>query len=182
MARKGGPAGRKSLAAVIRRILGYLRPYRLLVWGVFFYITLSIGLDLAGPKLLGTVLDILRLAPGSDTAARSEMYRAVVVYGGSFLGLGLLAPLFNFPKELLRTRLNTNVLCDLRVELYEAIQGLCFRYHHHNRSGELITQTTRDIYRIHSFHAETIFLAAEFALVAGGSAVLIALSDLRLAL
>jgi ATP-binding cassette subfamily B protein len=169
-----------GLFEVIRRILHYLRPYPVLVLGTFFYLALSIGLDLAGPKLLGTALNTLRLSPGASTPSLAELRSVLLVYGLCFLGAGLLAQLFNFRKELLRTKLSTRVLCDLRVQLYAAIQGLCFRFHDVNRSGELITKTTRDIYRIHSFYAETIFLAAEFTVMGGGAALLIALTDLRL--
>jgi len=171
-----------GLIEVIRRILQYLRPYPVLVLGVFFYLALSIGLDLAGPKLLGTALNALRLTPGASAPSREELRSALLVYGLCFLAAGVLAQLFNFRKEVLRTRLSTRVLCDLRVQLYAAIQGLCFRFHDDNRSGELITKTTRDIYRIHSFYAETIFLAAEFTVMGGGAAILIALTDLRLLL
>ncbi len=170
------------LGEVIRRILRYLRPYRRLTAGVFLFLFLSIGLDLSGPWLLGKSIDLLRESQGASPAERGALYHSVAVLGGCFLLLGLLAQLTNFRKEVLRTRLGVNVLCDIRVELYDAIQGLCFRFHDANRSGELITRTTRDIYRIHSFYAETIFLAAEFALVAGGAAALIALCDVRLAL
>src|ERR1051326_785818 len=169
----GASGARMSLPRVIRRILSYLKPYRLLVCGVFFYIALSIGLDLTGPKLLGSALDTLRQNAGTGAAARLEVYRTVVAFGLAYLLVGLLAQAFNLRKELLRTRLNPSVLCDIRVELDGAIQSLCFRFHDQNRSGELITKTTRDIYRIHSFQAETIFLAAEFVLVAGGAAIMI---------
>src|SRR5262245_17943655 len=180
MATTGNAASRMGLGEVTRRILHYLRPYPFLVGGVFFYLALSIGLDLAGPKFLGTALNTLRLPPGSAPLASGELHSVLLVYGLCFLGAGLLAQVFNLRKELLRTRLSTRVLCDLRVQLYAAIQGLCFRFHDVNRSGELITKTTRDIYRIHSFYAETIFLAAEFAIMGGGAALLIALTDLRL--
>jgi ABC-type multidrug transport system fused ATPase/permease subunit len=176
------PEKRMSFREVAWRILQYLRPYPLLVTGVFFYLAISIGLDLAGPKILGTAIDTLRLSPGLDEASRAAVYRSVAAYGVGFLALGFLAQLSNFRKELLRTRLNTTVLCDLRVQLYSALQGLCFRFHDANRTGELITKTTRDIYRIHNFYAETIFLAAEFLFIGGGAAVLIGLSDIRLAL
>ncbi len=170
------------LGEVIRRILRYLLPYRRLTAGVFFFLFLSIGLDLSGPWLLGKSIDLLRQSQGASAAERTAIYRSVAALGGCFLILGLLAQLTNFRKEVLRTRLGVNVLCDIRVELYDALQGLCFRFHDANRSGELITRTTRDIYRIHSFYAETIFLAAEFVLMAGGAAALIALCDVRLAL
>src|SRR5262245_19768888 len=125
----GATTTRLKLGQIAWRILGYLRPYRLLCSGVFFFIALSIGLDLAGPKLLGTALDVLRLASGADAEARGELYRIAFTYGVSFLGLGVLAQLCVFRKEVLRTRLNTSVLCDIRTQLYAAIQGLCFRFH-----------------------------------------------------
>src|SRR5262245_31288159 len=182
MAITGNAASRMGVFEATGRILQYLRPYPFLLAGVFFYLALSIGLDLAGPKFLGIALNNLRLVSGAGPAASGDLRSLLLVYGLCFLGAGLLAQVFNLRKELLRTRLSTRVLCDLRVQLYAAIQGLCFRFHDVNRSGELITKTTRDIYRIHSFYAETIFLAAEFAVMGGGAAILIALMDVRLLL
>ncbi|HVR74083.1 MAG TPA: ABC transporter ATP-binding protein [Planctomycetota bacterium] len=171
------------MAAVIFRILGFVRPHTVLLTGVYAYLTLALACELAGPAILGSVMDLLIAVGGADMpATRESILAEVLVHGAAFLVVGLVGQLLNFRKEVLRTRLNTRVLCDIRVKLYSAVQGLSFRYHDANHSGDLITKATRDVYSVHTLYAETIFLGVEILLLAGGAAVLIAIADWRLAL
>ncbi len=172
-----------SMARVLLRILGFVRPHAVLLGGVYGYLVLAISCELAGPMILGAAIDLLLALGTAETAAlRERITSEVASYGAGFLVVGLLGQLLNFRKEVLRTRLNTRVLSDIRVRLYDAIQRLCFRYHDANHSGDLITKATRDIYQVHTLYAETIFLGAEIVLLAGGAGVLIAVLDWRLAL
>jgi ABC-type multidrug transport system fused ATPase/permease subunit len=176
------PRPEPSMTRVIARILGFVRPHWRLLLAVYFFLVLALLCELAGPMILGRTIDLLIGLYGSSAEAGRELSASVLLHGFIFLGAGLLGQLFNFSKELLRTRLNTTVLCDIRVALYDAVQRLCFRYHDANHSGDLITKSTRDVYSVHTLYAETIFAGAEILLLAGGSAVLIAILDWRLAL
>jgi ABC-type multidrug transport system fused ATPase/permease subunit len=172
-----------SMTEVLTRILGFVRPHGALLGGVYAYLALAQACELAGPMILGWSIDLLlALGKADSQSLRDRIGAEVVTYGAAFLVVGLIGQLLNFRKEVLRTRLNTRVLCDIRVKLYDAIQGLCFRYHDANHSGDLITKATRDVYQIHTLYAETIFLGAEIVLLAGGAALLIAFTDWRLAL
>ena len=171
------------MTRVIARILGFVRPSAALCVAVYAYLALTQACELAGPMILGMTIDrLLALGSAGSEELRSQIGVDVTRYGLAFLGVGLLGQILNFRKEVLRTRLNTRVLCDIRVRLYDAIQRLCFRYHDANHSGDLITKATRDIYHVHTLYAETIFVGAEIVLLAGGSMLLIAWSDWRLAL
>jgi len=161
------------MTRVLRRILGFVRPHRGLLSRVYVYTGLVQACELAGPWILGAAIDHL---------LRSRSSGEVAPYGVAFLCAGLLGQLVNFRKEVLRTRLSTRVLCDIRVALYTAVQRLSFRYHDTNHSGDLITRATRDLYQIHTLYSETIFLGVEILLLVAGAMSLIALQDWRLAL
>ena len=170
------------MTRVLLRILAFVKPHSTLLAGVYGYLVLALACELSGPLILGWTIDLLLAAARAEPSARSRLWHEVVTSGGAFLLVGLLGQLLNFRKEVLRTRLNTGVLCDIRVKLYDAIQGLCFRYHDANHSGDLITKATRDVYSVHTLYAETIFVGAEIFLLVAGSGLLIAIVDWRLAL
>jgi ATP-binding cassette subfamily B protein len=170
------------MARVLLRILGFVRPHSILLAGVYGYLVLALACELSGPLILGWSIDLLLAAGRAEPSARERLWGEVMTLGGAFLLVGLLGQLLNLRKEVLRTRLNTTVLCDIRVKLYDAIQRLCFRYHDANHSGDLITKATRDVYSVHTLYAETIFVGAEIVLLVAGSGILIAVVDWRLAL
>ena len=172
-----------SMSRILLRILGFVRPHRRLLLAVYFFLALAQACELAGPWILGAAIDhLLALSSQRGLASPPPESGKLITYGLAFLVIGFLGQLVNFRKEVLRTRLNTQVLCDIRVRLYDTIQRLCFRYHDGNHSGDLITKATRDIYQVHTLYAETIFLGAEILILVSGAAVLIALQDWRLAL
>ncbi|MBI4583520.1 MAG: ABC transporter ATP-binding protein [Planctomycetes bacterium] len=172
-----------SMARILRRILSFVRPHRGLLIRVYLYLFLVLLCELAGPAILGKTIDLLvAFGTASEASSRDQHFSGVVAYGLAFLAAGLLGQALNFRKEFLRTRLNTEVLCDIRIRLYDAIQRLCFRYHDANHSGDLITKATRDVYHVHTLYAETIFLGAEIVILVAGALVLILITDWRLAL
>ena len=134
------------MAGVLRRILAFVLPHRTTLLGSLTYLVLALASDLAGPLILGISIDLL-LAYGEavDAAAQARLLDEVFLCGGAFLVVGLAGQAVNLRKEVLKTRLATNVLSDIRVRLYDAIQGLCFRYHDANHSGDVITRATRDV-------------------------------------
>ena len=170
-----------SMPKVLRRIFTFVWPHCGVLVAALVCLVLTMGCELAGPYLLGGAIDSL-LAAAKPGGAPQPLSRDVVEYGVAFLAVGLSGQAFNFGKEILRTRLSTQVLSDIRVTLYDSMQRLCFRYHDANHSGDLITKATRDVYHIHTLYAETVFLGAEIVLLAGGAVVLIAVLDVRLAL
>jgi ATP-binding cassette subfamily B protein len=170
-----------SFLRTLRRILVFARPHRGLLARVYALLALVGLCELAGPAILGRSIDLLLEAQRGSAAAPSPL-RSVPLHAVAFLAVGLLGQLLNFRKELLRTRFNVRVLCDIRVRLYRVLQGLCFRFHDARHSGDLITRATRDLYSVHTLYSETIFLGAEILLLVFGSMALIAWTDWRLAL
>src|SRR5262249_12367195 len=142
-----------SMARVLLRILSFIRPHQALLAGVLAYLVFSLLCELAGPMILGKTIDLL-IALGTAGAGpeKERLWGEILTFGGSFLFVGLLGQVLNLRKEILRTRLSTKALCDIRVTLYEAIQRLCFRYHDSNHSGDLITKATRDVYSVHTLY------------------------------
>jgi ATP-binding cassette subfamily B protein len=120
----------------MRRLLGYLRPYRWLVMGAAVLLLAQSALALVGPRLTERALDAA--IPRHDLGLLgllTVLYLAtlaldfVVEYGGT----------------LLTTFIGQRVMYDLRMELFSHLQRLSISYFDRNPVGRLMTRVTSDV-------------------------------------
>src|SRR5213596_768649 len=144
-------AGRQ--VAVIRRLLGYLRPYRrqlLLGMAAATVITL---VSLVPPYLAGYLIDRV-VRPAQE--GRLPLSRAGAV---DWLAVAAMAAVYLVRQAaaLVRLRLMSVlgewVARDLRAELYEHIQRLSLAFFSRKRTGSLITRVSADTDRLWEFLA-----------------------------
>ncbi|MGN6393428.1 MAG: ABC transporter ATP-binding protein [Gemmatimonadales bacterium] len=151
--------GRGYDAALLRRLLGYLRPYRgLTAVAVTLLLSQSI-LALIGPRLTEHALDVavprhdvglLTLLAGLYLATLAADF--VVEYGGT----------------LLTTYIGQRVMYDLRMEIFAHLQRLSIAYFDRHPVGRLMTRVTSDVETLNELFSSgvvTIFGDA-FTLVA----------------
>ena len=173
-------AGRNT--AVLRRLLGYLLPYRKqLAIGMGAAVVIT-AVSLVPPYLAGYVIDrVIRPAQeGAQPLARAALIATVAV-----AAMALVA-LIKQSLAIVRLRqlsvLGEFVARDLRAELYEHLQRLSLGYYSRKRTGGLITRVTSDTDRLWDFVAFGIVdVSLSLVMLAGLSAVLLAL-DWRLGL
>jgi ATP-binding cassette subfamily B protein len=129
------PAARYD-AALLRRLLGYLRPYRPLAAGAVLLLLLQSGLALVGPRLTEHALDVA--IPRMDSGL-----------------LGLLAALYlatllfelvtEYAGALLTAFVGQRVMYDLRMQIFGHLQRLSVTYFDRNPVGRLMTRVTSDV-------------------------------------
>jgi len=158
---------------LMRRLLGYLRPYRWLVLAAAVLLLAQSGLALIGPRLTERALDAA--IPRKDVGLLgllATLYLAtlaldfVVEYGGT----------------LLTTFIGQRVMYDLRMELFGHLQRLSISYFDRNPVGRLMTRVTSDVETLNELFSSgvvTIF-GDVFTLVA--IMVMMLAIDFRLAL
>jgi ATP-binding cassette subfamily B protein len=168
--------------AVIRRLLGYLAPYRgrlLLGMGAAAVITL---VSLVPPWLAGYLIDrVVRPAQqGSLPLARASFIAWVAV--GAMALVYLVRQLAALVRLRLMAILGEWVARDLRDELYEHIQRLSLAFFSRKKTGSLITRVSADTDRLWEFLAfGVVDVSLSLVMLAGLSAVLLSL-DWRLGL
>lgn len=128
--------GKAYDARLMRRLLGYLRPYRLRVAGAILLLVAGAATELAGPLLTKVALD--RAIPDGDVPLLLT------------LALGLLAALLiSFALEaaqtLLTTWLGQHVMYDLRRQIFAHLQRLPLPYYDRNPVGRTMTRLTSDV-------------------------------------
>ena len=160
-------------AALLRRLLGYLRPYRWLTAAAVALLMSQSVLALVGPRLTEQALDVA--VPKHDVGLLSLL-----------AGLYLVTLVLDFGVEyggtLLTSYIGQRVMYDLRLQLFGHLQRLSISYFDRHPVGRLMTRVTSDVETLNELFSSgvvTIFGDA-FTLVAIMGMMLAI--DLRLAL
>jgi ATP-binding cassette, subfamily B, multidrug efflux pump len=123
-------------AALLRRLLGYLRPYGGLTAMAILLLLAGAGLALVGPALTQRALDVA--VPHHDIGLL-----------GTLAGVFLLALVIDFGVEygqtLLTAYLGQKVMFDLRMQIFSHLQRLSISYFDRNPVGRLMTRVTSDV-------------------------------------
>ena len=121
---------------LMRRLLSYLRPYRLGMAAAVALLLAGAAMETVGPVLTQRALDVA--VPDRDLG-----YLGVLV--ALYLGSLVLAFVFQFAQTLLTTWLAQHVMFDLRVQIFARLQHLSLRYFDRNPVGRLMTRVTNDV-------------------------------------
>jgi ATP-binding cassette, subfamily B, multidrug efflux pump len=146
-------------AALLRRLLGYLRPYRWLTAAAVALLMSQSVLALVGPRLTEQALDVA--VPKHDVGLLSLL-----------AGLYLVTLVLDFGVEyggtLVTSYIGQRVMYDLRLQLFGHLQRLSISYFDRHPVGRLMTRVTSDVETLNELFSSgvvTIFGDA-FTLVA----------------
>ncbi len=173
-------SGRQT--AVIRRLLGYLKPYRRqLMFGMAAATVITL-VSLVPPYLAGHLID--RVVRPAQAGALS-LARATTI---AWLAVAAMALVYLVRQAAAHVRLRLMsilgewVARDLRAELYEHIQRLSLAFFSRKRTGSLITRVSADTDRLWEFLAfGVVDVSLSLVMLAGLGTVLLTL-DWRLGL
>src|SRR3989449_2076756 len=173
-------AGRR--VAVIRRLLGYLAPYRRQLTLGMAAATLITVVSLVPPYLAGYLIDRV-VRPAQE--GRLDVGRAGTIAWLAVAAMALVY-LVRQAAAVVRLRLMSVlgewVARDLRAELYEHLQRLSLAFFSRKRTGSLITRVSADTDRLWEFLAfGVVDVSLSLVMLAGLGAGLVAL-DWRLGL
>jgi ATP-binding cassette subfamily B multidrug efflux pump len=140
-----GPGGRRygtriekahDVRSTLRRLLGYLRPYRGTLVVVFVLVTLSTLLDLAGPYLNGVAID--RFIGQRNVAGLGGI--AVLLLATYLVALAMRVVLARVMVGMVQ-----KVMRVLREELFAHLQRLSLSFFDRNPHGDLMSRLTNDL-------------------------------------
>ncbi|MBU6399934.1 MAG: ABC transporter ATP-binding protein/permease [Verrucomicrobia bacterium] len=116
-----------------------------------------IAIEMILPQILGEAINGLR------QHVQLGVPFAPSVYATLFVALALVRAGLGFLLGPVRNRLVQQALGDLRAALYDAIQRLAFQYHDRANTGELISRSTTDVWRLQDFFFACLFLSFDIA-------------------
>jgi ATP-binding cassette subfamily B protein len=168
--------------AVIRRLLGYLKPYRRRLGMGMAAATIITVVSLVPPYLAGYLIDRV-IRPAQEGAV--PIGRAGLIASIAIAAMALVY-LIKSGAAIVRLRLMAIlgewVARDLRAELYEHIQRLSLSFFSRKKTGSLITRVSSDTDRLWDFVAfGVVDVSLSIVMLAGLSTVLLTL-DWRLGL
>ncbi|HEX6105060.1 MAG TPA: ABC transporter ATP-binding protein [Gemmatimonadales bacterium] len=123
-------------AGLLRRLLGYLRPYRWQAVGALGLLLLQSGLALVGPRLTQQALDAA--IPRRDLGLLGLL-------AALYLGTLLLEFVVEYGGAVLTAWIGQRVMIDLRMQLFERLQRLSIPFFDRNPVGRLMTRVTSDV-------------------------------------
>ena len=130
---------------IIKRLYGFIKPYRFRFWFLVFLILCMAGISPVVPLLIRYTLDhYLGLTFASD----------LVRMLGWMLGALLLQTFLQFSTSYLAGYLGQTVIRDIRIQLYEKIVNLRLAFFDATPIGRLVTRTVSDIETLNDVFSE----------------------------
>ena len=158
---------------VLKRLLGYMRPYwkPLVVTGAL--LLLHTGLNLLPPLFQREIVD--------QVIGTRDLSRLGVMIA-TLIGVYAVLQFVDFGDLYVRHALGERFIFDLRVRIYAHLQRLSLSFFERTSTGELMSRVTNDVNALEQFVTHGVALTAvDLLRLLGASAVLLAL-DWQLAL
>ena len=120
---------------IVRRLLGYAKPYWKSFVLVFFIMLFSIVYDIVSPLLIGRLQNLVK----GDFALK-ELYSMVAIYG-SILLVSLICTYF---QALILQKTGQKILSQVRLDVFTHIEQLSHEQLNNIPVGKLVTRVTND--------------------------------------
>jgi ATP-binding cassette subfamily B protein len=143
--------GKAYDARLMRRLLTYLRPYKLAVGTSIAAILIKAVLDVAGPYLIAVAID--RYLTGHPTAKSEWLARwlspnawtGITEIAAIYLGTLLVSYLCDFAQTYLMQWTGQKIMFDLRRQIFTHLQRMHVAFYDRNPVGRLVTRLTSDV-------------------------------------
>ena len=158
---------------LMRRLLGYMRPYRWRVVMALALVAVVTPLELAPPLLFRKAIDSYFVPAFKQALPEAQAWRGVEIISVVFL----LVLIFDFLAQYLQIRIMQRVgqqtMYDMRSEIFGHLQRLPMSYFDHNPVGRLVTRVTTDVDALNDlFAAGVVTMINDFFLLAVMAGVL----------
>jgi subfamily B ATP-binding cassette protein MsbA len=165
--------GLPSTSRQFRRLFAFVRPYRARLGGALGAIVVSSLLGLAGPYMIRFLVDAI--VPGGDPANLNSVTLVLIAIFAA-------QAVFYFIRGYLLAFVGERVMADLRLTLYEHLQGLSLSFFTERRTGELVSRLTNDVATVRGVVTADVATALSQGLTFVGALALIVITNWRLTL
>ena len=157
-----------------RRLMGYLRPYRLQVVAALCMTFGITAMELVGPRLFSVAIDRYMLRGLAHTITRSAAMAGltwvVAAYLGSLVG--------SFGLQYVQVRImqwvGQETMYDLRKEIFDHLQRLPMSFYDRSPIGRLVTRVTTDVDALNDLFASgVVAMLNDFVLLVALAVVLL---------
>ncbi|HLH07013.1 MAG TPA: ABC transporter ATP-binding protein [Terriglobales bacterium] len=179
--------GKAYDARLMRRLLGYLKPYTWQVVIALAAIVLKAGADVVGPYLTKIAVDkYMTHASGThsflDPWLSSKPLTGIGQLGGLYLILLGLTFFLEFLQTYFMQWTGQKVMFDLRKQIFRHLQHMHVAFFDKNPVGRLVTRVTTDVDALNEMFTSGVVSIFEDVFVLGGIIAIMLKMDWRLAL
>jgi ABC-type multidrug transport system fused ATPase/permease subunit len=156
-----------------RRLMGFLRPYRLQLWGSLGFAWAAMGMTVLIPWLSGRAINAIKGGNEPDL-----LPLALVILGAAILRMGLTVV-----RRLVAGKVSLAVEFDLRQMFYAHLQKLELGFFDSQQTGQLMSRATVDLSAIRFFLGYgLVFITQNLLTIVLASTVMFILNPLLAAL
>ena len=120
---------------IVKRLLGFAKPYKKQFALVFIIMLISIGYDLLSPILVGNIQNLVK-----GTFTLNALFARVIVYAG-ILVVSLVSM---YLQTMILQKVGQKILSDLRLSVFTHIESLSHEQLNNIPVGKLVTRVTND--------------------------------------
>ena len=157
----------------IKRIISYFKSYRWHMVGLFLMLLAGSVLGLVPPLLIRRVIDV---------AIPEKRIRLLFILIGLYFGAIVLEGLLRVAQNFLNSWVSKHIIRDMRDTMFQKIQRLPIAFFTSVQSGEISSRMNNDIGGIERVFSSTFVQAVQNIMVFTTTIVLLASTDLTLAL
>ncbi|MGH7726166.1 MAG: ABC transporter ATP-binding protein [Candidatus Eiseniibacteriota bacterium] len=128
--------GRAYDSRLMRRLLGFLKPYKFQVAMAILLVLAAAGLEILGPWLVKVAID--------GFIAHDDL-RGLSFVAGAFLGVLVLEFGVNYFQMFIMQSVGQRIMYDLRLAIFERLQRMSLPFYDRNPVGRLMTRITSDV-------------------------------------
>jgi ABC-type multidrug transport system fused ATPase/permease subunit len=138
-------------------VLAFMGRYPRRIAACIALLLVNIAIEMSLPQIIGNAVTKLRGHMQSGTEFPRDRYVLL------FLSLVLIRAGVGHLLGPTRNRLVQTTLGDVRNAIYDAMQRLSFAYYDRTSSGELISRSTTDVWRLQDFFFACLLMAVDIA-------------------
>lgn len=154
------------------RLLGYFKPYLLLLILSILFAFLINGAVLIKPYIIKYVIDDYLAVGNNDSNAFTLM-------GLVYLGVVLVGAGFGYVQTYLLTFIGQRIMFDIRNQLFSHIQNMSMKFFDRNSSGRILTRVTNDVESLNEiFSGMLVDLIRDFIMLIGILAVMFSMNKM----
>ena len=152
---------------LMRRLLTYLRPYKLQAGISIVAVLLKAGADIMGPLLTKVAIDQYLSAKKPQHPAFLAKYLSphagtgITQIAAIYLGLLTLGYVLEFIQTYLMQWTGQKIMFDLRSQIFRHIQRMHIGFFDHNPVGRLVTRLTSDVDALNEMFTSGVFAIFE---------------------
>ena len=120
---------------IIRRLLGYAKPYRLQFALTFVIMLISIAYDLISPILVGNIQNLIK-----NDFPLNKLFAMV----GAYAGVLVVSMVSMYLQTVILQKIGQKILSDLREDVFSHIESLSHEQLNNIPVGKLVTRVTND--------------------------------------